>query len=213
MDGRLARWAPVSGIVFVALWVVAAALTLDSPDTNDSNAKILAYYGKHSNRVQHVVAFFLVGVGIIFFLWFLSTLRARLAALEGGAGRLTAIATTAGVVFVTLFVLGAVVDFAYVGTISDNSRFNRDPNFIRLLGSLSYYLIILGMFAAAALVWATSAAGWRTRAFPKWLVWLGFFIGATCIVGFFGIPILLFGIWLLVISGYLLRPTAAPAPV
>ncbi len=212
MNGRLARWAPLSGAVFVALWVVAAVLTFDSPDSNARSAKILAYYGKHSNRVQHIVAFFLVGVALLFFLWFLSTLRSRLAAAEGGAGRLTSLATIGGVVFVTLITAGAIVDFSYSATISDASRFNRDPNLFRLVSELSYFLVVLSLFAAAALVWAVAALAWRTRTFPRWLAGLGFFVGATCLVGFTGIPAALFAIWLLLLSGYLTWSQTAAAP-
>lgn len=212
MDGRLARWAPLSGIVFVVLWIATVALT-DSPDTGDSDGKILAYYAKHSNRVQHWVAFFLVAVALFFFLWFLSSVRSRLAAAEGGPGRLTAVATTAGVVFVTILTLGAVTEFSFVATISDTSRFHADANTIRLLQDLAYIFFVLSLFAAAAFVWAISMLGWRTGALPRWLAGLGSFVGATCFVGFTGIPGAILAAWLLLVSGYLAWNRLQPEPV
>jgi hypothetical protein len=213
MDGRLARWAPVSGIVFVVLWIVAVALAADEPDSGDSDGKILAYYAKHSNRVQHWVAFFLVAVALFFFLWFLSVVRSRLAAVEGGPGRLTSVATTAGVVFVTILTLGAVTQFSFVATISDTSRFHADANTIRLLQDLAYIFFVLSLFAAAAFVWATSILGWRAGALPRWLAGLGSFVGATCFVGFTAVPGAIFGVWLLLLSGYLTWRQLRPEPV
>jgi hypothetical protein len=212
MEGRLARWAPVSGILFVALWVATVALT-DSPDSGDSDGKILAYYAKHSNRVHHWIAFFLVAVALFFFLWFLSVVRSRLAAAEGGPGRLTAVATTAGVVFVTILTLGAVTEFSFVAAISDTSRFHPDANTIRLLQDLAYIFFVLSLFAAAAFVWAVSLLGWRAGALPRWLAGLGSFVGATCFVGFTGVPGAILAVWLLLVAGYLTWSQLRPQPI
>jgi hypothetical protein len=215
MNGLLARWAPLSGIVFVALWIVTLGLTADSPSSSDSDGKILAYYGSHSNRVQHWVAFFLVAVALFFFLWFLSSVRSRLAAAEGGPGWLTGLATTAGVVFVTILTLGAVSQFSFVAAITDTRRFHPDANTIRLLNDLAYFFFVLSLFAAAAFVWAICVLGWRSRSLPKWLTGLGFFVGATCIVGFTGIPGAILAAWILLLAGYLSwsRLAISPPPV
>ena len=55
---NLARWAPISGILYVALWVVVIFL-LDS-DPGDSDTDITSWYADSGNRDQQVIAFFLV---------------------------------------------------------------------------------------------------------------------------------------------------------
>jgi hypothetical protein len=62
-------------------------------------------------------------------------------------------------------------------------------------------------------VWAISALSWRTRTLPRWLSGLAFFVGATCVVGFIGIPGLIPAVWLLLLSGYLTWSRMAAAPV
>jgi hypothetical protein len=213
MTGGLARWAPLGGLIFVAAWIVSLVLILDSPDLGDSDAKILAYFGDHSNRVQHFVAFFLVSVGLMFFLWFLSAVRSRLSAAEGGPGRLTALATTAGTAFITLVTLATILDFSYAATVADTHRFSRHPNLFRLVSDLGYLVFVLSLFAAAVFIWAVSSPAWRTRILPRWLAGIGFFVGATCLVGFTGVPGLIFAAWLLLLSGYLTWSQTAPAPV
>ena len=79
------RWIPLSGIVFVALFVVAFAITGDTPQPSDSDAEYLAYYGDSGNRKQEIAVFFMIVIGALFFLWFLTNLRERLRAVESGS--------------------------------------------------------------------------------------------------------------------------------
>jgi hypothetical protein len=87
-----ARWSPVSGIVLVALWIATLAVTGNDVSSSDSDGQILAYYADSGHRHKHIAGFFLVLAASLFFVWFLSVLRGRLARAEGGAGALTAAA-------------------------------------------------------------------------------------------------------------------------
>ena len=78
---KLARWAPISGILFVVLWAVVIFM-LDS-DPGDSDTDIVSWYADSGNRDQQVIAFFLVLAASLCFVWFLSVLRGRLAQAEG----------------------------------------------------------------------------------------------------------------------------------
>ena len=52
-----ARWWPLTGIAFVGLWIGTLAVTGSDVQSNDSDAKILAYYAKSGNRDRQIIAF------------------------------------------------------------------------------------------------------------------------------------------------------------
>ena len=54
----IARWAPVSGILYVVLWAIVI-FALEG-DTGDSDSEILAWYADSGNRDQQLISFFLV---------------------------------------------------------------------------------------------------------------------------------------------------------
>jgi hypothetical protein len=74
-----ARWAPATGILFVALWIIGFAITGGSPDSGSSDAKIVAYYADSGHRARDFAGLFLVLAAALLFLCFLSALRSRLA--------------------------------------------------------------------------------------------------------------------------------------
>src|SRR5437016_1378245 len=96
--GSWARWSPMSGIAFVALWIATLIVTGNDVSSSDSDSKILAYYADSGHRHKHIIGFALVLAASLFFVWFLSVLRGRLARAEGGAGGLTTAAFGAGLV-------------------------------------------------------------------------------------------------------------------
>jgi hypothetical protein len=55
---RAARWAPLSGIVFVILWLVAFALMGD--EDRNSSSEVLSWYADSGNRHKQIAAFFVV---------------------------------------------------------------------------------------------------------------------------------------------------------
>src|SRR5262249_57685074 len=80
---NIARWSPLAGIAFIVLWIIAFNVS-NSPDSGDSNTKILAYYASSGHRTRDVTVLFLALAGLLFFIWFLTALRSRLAAAAGG---------------------------------------------------------------------------------------------------------------------------------
>jgi hypothetical protein len=197
---NLARWSPVAGIVFVALWIVTFAVTSGSPESNDSNTKIVSYYADSGHRTRDIVGVFLVLAASLFFIWFLAVLRSRLAAAEGTAGGLTAAAFGAGLVTVALW-FAAVTFFAAPSfTRSDTSKFQLDPNTYRWLNDLGYTLWFGGTTIAAVLVVATALLSRRTGLLPTWLTWVSFAVAVTMLVAFLFFPILIFLGWVLVVS-------------
>jgi len=207
-----ARWSPATGILFVALWIIAFAITDGSPDSGSSNAKIVDYYADSGHRARDIVGLFLILAAALLFLCFLSSLRTRLARAEGGAGPMTAAAFGSGLVSTALWFVAVVVFTAPSFARSDTSKFQLDPDTFRVLNDLGYSIWFGGTTIAAVLVAATAVLSRRTGLLPTWLTWLSFAVAATLLVAFLFVPILIFLGWVLVVSAVLAwKGTSEPA--
>jgi hypothetical protein len=207
---KVSRWAPISGVIFVALWI---ALFVVAKDPGDTDAEITAYFADDGNRTRQVWTFFLVLGAALFFVWFLTVLRGRLAEAEGRSGPLTALAFGAGLVAVGLWLVADVffsaVSFAVDFT--ENELYTVEPNTFRLLDNMGYALWFSGTTIASLVVIASSILSVRTGFLPKWIGWVGFVAAATMLVAFFFIPFLIWLGWVLVVSLVLLWKPSATA--
>ncbi len=194
----IARWAPVSGILYVVLWIVVI-FALEG-DTGDSDAEILAWYADSGNRDQQVISFFLVLAASLCFVWFLSVLRGRLAQAEGTAGTKTALAFGAGLVAVTLWMIAAAIWMSISFAVDDADEFVVDPNMDRLFGNLGYALWFGGTTIALLVVLCAGLVGLRGQLMPRWLAWVSFVVAATMLVSFVFLPFLIWLGWVLVVS-------------
>lgn len=190
--GRFARWAPLSGVVFAALWVVVLILIGDGP--GDTDQEIASFYDDEGNRDEQSVAWALVAFATLFFLWFLAELRVRLLAAEGEPARLTALAFGSGLVSAVLFLLSMTL-WAATSFAHDEAEFSADPGTVRLLDSTGYVLWASAGSLSIPLVLAVSLIALRTRVFPVWLGWIGLVLALTLIVAFAFIPVLALFAW------------------
>jgi hypothetical protein len=214
------RWAPISGIAFVAAYIVAM-IVAKTPDSSDPADAIAAYYpDSKSHRVWMIVAaYILIGAGMLF-LWFLSDLRSRLRAAEGDHGTLSTLAFGAGVVFVGLLSIGALALAAVPASISfAENRVPVGTDTIEIANSLGYGAILVGgMLSAAVMIFTVSVLTLRTGALPKWSAWVGFLAAIALLFAVIWIPQVALLIWTLCVSGAMLaRPAvttqaAYPAP-
>ena len=133
-----ARWWPLTGVAFVALWIGVGFATDSDVDSGDSDAKILAYYAKSANRGRHFAAFFLILATGLVLIWFLAKLRERLVRAEGGPGTLTALAFGAGIAAVALWTVSDAFFAAAAVAVDDTSKFHLDPNTFRILSDMGY---------------------------------------------------------------------------
>jgi hypothetical protein len=214
------RWAPISGIAFVAAYVVGMILA-KTPDSSDPAEAIAAYYpDSKSHRVQMIVAAYtLIAAGLLF-LWFLSCLRSRLRAAEGDPGTLSTLAFGTGVVFVGLLSVGALALAAVPASISFGE--NKAPigaDTVQTAQSLGWGAILVGgMLSAAVMIFTSSILTLRTGALPKWSAWVGFLAAIALLFAVIWIPQIALLIWALSVSGAMLaRPAVTtqagyPAP-
>jgi hypothetical protein len=96
---RWERWSALAGVLFVALFAVALALSSNNDNSPQELANWLADRG---NRTQQFVSWFLYIASALAFLSFLGTLRDMLVRTEGGPGTLSSLVFGPGLVFVGL---------------------------------------------------------------------------------------------------------------
>jgi hypothetical protein len=198
----LARWASLGGIVYVVLFVIGVIVMFDGePGSGASPAKVIAYYSKSSHRDKIAIGWIISGLGIFFFLWFLSSLRRTVRRLEGDDGFLTGLTTIGGAIYATLAFAGIAVNMG-IRTMSDDTYHHTVyPGLIHAADDAGYVLHATGGAGAAAMIIAATLAGMRAGAIPTWAGWLGVIAGILALGSIIFLPQAAIGLWILVVSG------------
>lgn len=203
MDTRVGRLAPLTGILFVVLYVAGFALTADSPEFMARPAENLRYYVEHKSDVIVAGVLLLLAFGLL--LWFLGSVRRVLGAAEGGDHRVTAIAFGAGTVGAALMLAGVVAFVLPALRLDERDRLDSVSATVMMdLGSG-----LMGIAAALAFgvaLIAVAVVGVRNRALPQVWAWITALLGVVMVVpmiSWFGV-FFLFPLWILVTAILLL---------
>jgi hypothetical protein len=201
----LERWAALGGVLYVVLFVIGTILEFDgSPSGDASPSKVIAWYSDSGHRDRLHVGWLLIGLGLFFFLWFLSALRQALIRLVG-EGFLPTLATVGGAVYAALALAAAAVSDA-VRTMSDDTyRHQVYPELVHAANDASYVLHSTGGAGIGAMMIAASLAVVRTRALPVWVGWVGVAAGIIALASIAFFPWFVIALWLLVASVILFR--------
>jgi hypothetical protein len=198
---RWARYAPLTGVVAVVLWIIGVLISEigDRPDDDAPAQEIAAYLENETGTI--FAGFFFFALGTAFFLWFLGSLRAALARAEGGVGRVAAIAFGAGLA-TAAFVLATMAPEVAGAISADNSDRELSPQAAEALVDLSVGFFVCAEFIATVLFVATAVVVLRTRIFPVWLAWASIVLAVGLLVFPVGWAVLIFGLplWILVVS-------------
>jgi hypothetical protein len=211
---RWERWSALAGILFVALFVVALALT---GNTGDTPSEVQKWYADDRNQTQAIVAWFIWVASALAFLSFLGTMRDMLVRAEGGPGTSSALVFGPGLVFTALYI-GGVSLFAAPAALADDADFKLDPNTAQMLNDAGYFLLVGGVMVASILVLSASTAALRTGILPAWLGWVGLVVAVAMLFAIFFVPILVFVAWVLVaslvmlVAAWRVRGGAVPPP-
>jgi preprotein translocase subunit YajC len=222
-DVKWERYGAAAGVLFVILVVVGSLISGAPPSPDDSVREIADYYEDHTGTIK--AGAFLTGLATVAFLWFLGSLWSTLRRSED-TRRLATIATGGGIVglitAITSIALNATVALAIDST---GATASVNPKFIYLLSGT---IAGMGNFGIAVLVGATAVAALRTGVFPAGLAWasvvlaVGWLVAglivasdATAIFTIGFVAFLLWLIWVLVVSFFMIRPqepaSAAPS--
>ena len=185
----MSKWAPLSGIAFLAL-VIAGGLYGGKPPGEQglkSAEELAAAYAAQGDRLS--VAVFVMGLGLVFLVYFGSVLKTALDAGAAGASRLPLVAFGG----VLVFVAGAATDFTLMAALVEGAKNKVDPLVIQTLST--YWENDWVPFAASTL------SILRYGGAPKWLGWLAALItvvGLIPPIGEFAFPAA--GVWILLAS-------------
>lgn len=166
-DVRGRRLDAATGIVAVAIYVVALALPGTPPAAGDTADEIAGFFT--DKRDQILIGSFLIGLAGAFFLWWLGSLRYWLRREEGGEGRLSAAAFLAGGVALSLTLAGAAVEAGLAFKVGGQG----DQALVRALFDIRSAFYLLAGFAFAAMIAAASCSGARSGRLPGSAYWSG----------------------------------------
>jgi hypothetical protein len=202
---RWPAWAPLLGIAFVALAVVAFIVAGESPTIDDSPQKILDFY--KDNDTENGIASALLAWGAVAFLFFLGVLRTALRTAEDGPARLSAVAFGGG-----LILAAGMFSFAgFTFALADGAD-HLTPEAAQALNALNVDFFFLVAGGLGTLLISTGILSIRSSALPAWLGWIALLIGVVAITpaGFFAF--LAFGLWTIAASIVLWQAGARNAP-
>lgn len=197
------RWGSLSGVLAVVCWIVAFAVGGSSPDTGDSDAKIISYYASHSHQVRQIVAWFIFLAGILIFVGFLGALRGRLVAAEGDRGRLAALAYGAGVVSAALWAVALSAFQAPAFLANDTRVADLTPTAFRIFNDFGYEVWVAATVVGAIVLWSTAAVALRTVVLPRWFAWISIVAGVILLFAVVFIPVFVYWGWIVVAAALL----------
>jgi hypothetical protein len=209
----LARWAALSGAVYVVLFVVGTILLFaGTKGGDDPPAVVRAWYSDSGHRNRLNVGWLLVGLSIFFLLWFIAALRRNVGAGDPD-GLLTSIVGLGGGVY-------AAVAFVAVGledgikTMSDDTyRHQVFPELIHAADDAGWVIHAGGAAGLAAMIIAASLAFMTRGTWPRWAGWVGIAVGVLSLASIVFFPQFLFLLWILVVSILMFLRPARYEPV
>lgn len=165
------KLAALAGVASVVLLFLSVAIYSAPHQATDS--ELITWWSNSGHQRDVIVSTFVSLLAGLAFLVFVTHLRGRILAAEGGAA-VANLAFGAGLLFVAMLFAGDVPR----GVVAFSARFNDEPlpgvDLLRYLPELAYMAIgVFGGFAFAFLTATTSWAALRLGALPRWLGWAG----------------------------------------
>jgi hypothetical protein len=196
------------GAVHAILFLVSWWLLSGAPKPDATSDEIVDFYSSASSRRVMLVGLYLLPFAGIAFVWFLVALRMWIEASSERRSILQSnLQLVAGILYIALFfvagasssVLAASIEFA------DGEV---DPVAARefpVFGNTVFFVFAFRM--AAMFVFTTSSIGRRSGVLPRWFSWCGYAVATFLLLSaslewWF---VVVFPIWLLVLSALLLR--------
>ncbi len=206
------KLAAIAGLAFAILLFWGTASLNIPQDATDR--EVVDWWSDSGNQTYAIISMYAFAFAGLFFVGFLSHLRARLRAAEGGSGTLASVSFAGGMLFVALMTASGVAR----GLIATSVKVYDEPlpgvDVLRYVPLFSYGFTTVALLAAGLATAATSVLIFRTRAFARWAGWLGVVASILLLVGTVAlgglmIPVIL--LWTLAMSFEMWRDREAVA--
>jgi hypothetical protein len=196
------------GALHAVLFLLGWWLLANAPGADASDAEIIDYYGSEGSRRTLLVGLYVMPFAGMAFVWFIVALRMW---EEGTTHRRSVLQSNlqliSGIVYVALFFVGAAASAVVAGSVQFADG-EIDPDFARQFPVFGTTVIFVFAFRMAAMfVFTTSAILLRAGVLPRWFAWSGYAVATFLLLSasFVQWFVLVFPIWLLVLSTLLLR--------
>jgi hypothetical protein len=199
-------WAPLTGVLFIALVIVGFAVGGEPPDLDDGVEETVEFYA--DNRDSIFAGSAIEGIGAAVFIFFGGIFRSRLREAEGSRGTLSAIAFAGTIVFAAGLALDATFNIAINEAVEEQV----DSNAVHGLAALWQNDWVPFAVGLLTFLVATGLSIIRYGLLPKWLGWVAILFAVLLVtpanpVGFIGT-----GVLVLVISVMLAMRERAATP-
>ena len=200
----LERFAPLTGVLFVALIVLAIIIGGETPDNDESRQAIVDFW--KDNDTAQIWSNVIGAWATVAFLWFAATLRSALRRGEDGPARLSTLSFGGAVVAAVGLLSALSLNFAVADSVDDVPASVTQT--LTVLSNGFFFPIAAGY---AIFFLAVGVLSMRTRMLPVWLGWVTVLLGVVCLtpVGFFALLVGL--VWIVIVSVLLYRRETGPA--
>lgn len=200
-ERRWERLAPLSGIVAVVLFVVGFLVfevVGDTPEDDATATQYLTFFRDEEGSIW--IGTWIFFIGLVFFLWFLGSVRAALYRAEAGVGRVTSIAYAGGVGAALL--LMAALGTQVSGAIAAGENENLSPQTAETLWWAGDGFFVGATFFLGAFLAACAVLALRTRVFPRWFGFVTAILALASLVPFVSWAVLIFAmpLWIIFVA-------------
>ena len=189
---QLSRFAPLTGVVYALLTLVAFGSASGAPSNSSSGSKVIAFYEAHrtSARLSDTLWMF----AFAFFVLFAGTLRVHLRHTPSASALSSVVLAGAGV-----FAAGAVVYFNFDFALAVVPQ-HLAPAAAQALNVLALNMALAPSAGGFVFGIAASLAILRGGPLPNWLGWAAIAIGLIAVSPAFIIALVLFALWAAVVG-------------
>ncbi|HCT79960.1 MAG TPA: hypothetical protein DGG94_06400 [Micromonosporaceae bacterium] len=164
MFERLERFAPLTGVLFLVLFA-GVFFSPETPGSDDPAAEMVKYWADHSAQQRWIAA--IASLAAVVLVWFGGSLRRAILRVEGGDGRLAALAF-AGTVVIAIGIL-IFSGFAFTAAETVNKVPAEVTQTITVLSNEFFLPLAAGLLL---LFLASALAILRHGVLPQWLGWV-----------------------------------------
>jgi hypothetical protein len=202
----LERFAPLTGLLFVLLVIVAVIVGGETPGADDRIVKVIDYW--KNNDDQAIAASIIAAFSAVALLWFAGVWRAVLAAAEGPPARLANTAFAGAVMGAVGWSMLIAFNFMAAETVGDV-----EPQVTQTFSALQSDFFFPLAIGFAVFLLASGLAMLRTGLFPAWMGWAAIALGVLSVTpaGFFAILLMLAGIIAVSLMLFMRGTPATPA--